>query len=395
MVKPFLAAVLGIVVLGAVVATWQLVIREADRRLNPVAARPPYDVGPRTRVLHRQLFVIDLHSDFLLWQRNLSERHKRGHVDLPRLIQGNVGLQVFSVVTKSPWGQNYYENEGNSDRITALAVAQAWPVRSWTSLLERALFQARRLHAVEARDDLSIIRTRDDLNALLAQRKSNPTLTGALLALEGLHVLEGRIQNLDTLFDAGFRMMAPVHMFDNAVAGSAQGVRQSGLTDLGREVVRRMEELGAIVDLAHASDTTIREVVGIATKPVVVSHSGVRGTCDNPRNLTDEQIRAIASTGGIVGVGFWDRAVCGTSPRDIARAIRYTAELVGVEHVGLGSDFDGTVQTPFDAGGMALLTEALMEEGFKDDEIALIMGGNAVRVLHTVLPSRNTQTGIR
>lgn len=387
MVKTIVAVGIGIVVLGAAVATWHLVIREADRRLNPITARPPYEVGPRAHALHERLFVADMHSDFLLWRRDLSERYRRGHVDLPRLIEGNVGLQVFSVVTKSPWGQNYTANKDDSDRITVLAVAQIWPIRSWGSLLERALFQARRLHAAEEAGDVAILRTATDLDVYLDKggRGSNPL--AALLAIEGLHVLEGRLANVDTLFAAGFRMMAPVHMFDNAVGGSAQGVQQGGLTDLGVQVVRRLAELGVIVDLAHASDETIRMVVEMSARPVVVSHTGVRGTCDSPRNLSDEQLRAIAGTGGVIGIGFWDRAVCGAAASDIARAIRHAADVVGVEHVGLGSDFDGTVQTPFDVSGMALITEALLERGFDEGEIESIMGGNVLRVFREVLPA--------
>lgn len=378
-------AVVAVVVFAVTAGAWRLVVREADRRMNRTSTRPPHEVEPRVRELHERLFISDMHSDFLLWNRDLSKRYGRGHMDLPRLVEANVGLQVFSVVTKSPWGQNYDRNESDSDRITPLAVAQAWPVRSWNSLLERALYQARRLRSFEQGGHVTIVRTAADLDAFLARRARKPDLVAALLAVEGLHALEGRLEHVDTLFDAGFRMMAPVHMFDNEVAGSAHGAIQGGLTDLGRDVVRRLEELGVVIDLAHASEATIRDVLEIATRPVVVSHTGVRGTCDSPRNLGDEELRGIAATGGVIGIGFWDRAVCGSAVADIVRAIRYTADLVGIDHVGLGSDFDGTVLVPFDVTGLPLLTSELLVNEFSEVEIYNIMGGNVIRVLSETL----------
>lgn len=141
-----------------------------------------------------------------------------------------------------------------------------------------------------------------------------------------------------------------------------------------------------IVDVAHASGRTIDDVLAIATRPVFVSHSGVRGTCDNQRNLSDEQLKGIARTGGVIGIGFWDTAVCGKDARAIAKAIRYTANLIGTDHVGLGSDFDGAVVEPFDTTGLVQITDALITEGFTDEEIGKIMGRNVLRLLVQNLP---------
>jgi microsomal dipeptidase-like Zn-dependent dipeptidase len=189
------------------------------------------------------------------------------------------------------------------------------------------------------------------------------------------------LENVDVLYDAGFRMMSPVHFFDNEVGGSAHGVRKGGLTVLGREVIRRMEQRGMIVDLAHASPRTIEDALALATRPVVVSHTGVRGTCDNTRNLSDGQLRAIARGGGVVGIGYWDTAVCGTDVHAIARAIRHAVVVAGIDHVALGSDFDGAVTVPFDASGLPLLTESLLEAGFSEEEASKVMGGNVLRLL--------------
>jgi microsomal dipeptidase-like Zn-dependent dipeptidase len=175
-------------------------------------------------------------------------------------------------------------------------------------------------------------------------------------------------------------------MFDNELGGSAHGVVGGGLTTFGRQVIRRMEALQIIVDLAHASGPTIDDVLRVASRPVVVSHTGIRATCKSPRNLSDDQIQRIAAAGGVVGIGFWDRAVCGTDVSDIVRSIRHAADVGGVEHIALGSDFDGTVRTAFDVQGMALLTAGLLEDGFSEGEIAGIMGGNVIRLLQNSLP---------
>jgi microsomal dipeptidase-like Zn-dependent dipeptidase len=147
-----------------------------------------------------------------------------------------------------------------------------------------------------------------------------------------------------------------------------------------------MERLGMLVDLAHASPALIDDVLAMATRPVVVSHTGVKGTCDNQRNLDDGRLAAISATGGVVGIGLWETAVCGTTPADWARAVRHAVEVAGVEHVGLGSDWDGAVTSMIDASQTVHLTQALVDEGFSAEDIRLIMGGNALRVLAQVLP---------
>jgi membrane dipeptidase len=358
-----------------------------EKSLNPVIAKPPYRVSEKAKILHEKLLVADLHADALLWDRDLLERSEISHVDLPKLLEGNVALQGFTVVTKTPRGLNIERNEDKTDNIFWLALAQRQPLENLSSLTKRALYQAARLHEYAARSGgkLVVVKTKKDLANFLERRKTEK-LVGGFLGIEGAHALDGRLENVDVLFDAGFRMMSPAHFFDNDLGGSAHGVEKYGLTEKGRGMIRRMEAKGMSVDLAHASAASIDDILAIATRPVVVSHTGVRGTCDNQRNLSDEQLRAIAKTGGVVGIGFWDTAVCGETAASIARAIRYTVDLIGVRHVALGSDFDGSVKVPFDTSGESLITEALLNEGFTDDEIAAIMGGNVVRLLSENLP---------
>ncbi|HEX8368112.1 MAG TPA: dipeptidase [Pyrinomonadaceae bacterium] len=358
---------------------------EAD--LNPVINKPPYQISEKARALHEKLFIADLHADSLLWNRNLPEKSERGQVDVPRLLEGNVALQAFTVVTKSPRGLNIERNTDETDNIYWLALAQRQPLENLSSLTKRALWQASKLHeyAEKSNGKLLIIKTKSDLREFVERRRSEKII-GGWLGIEGAHALDGKVENVDVLFDAGFRMMSPSHFFDNDIGGSAHGVRKYGLTEKGREMIRRMEAKGMLVDVAHASPKVIEDVLQAATKPIVVSHTGVKGTCNNQRNLSDEQLRAIAGTGGVIGIGFWDTAVCGADAQSIARAIRYAANVVGAPHVALGSDFDGSVKVPFDTSGEALITEALLNENFSEDEIAQIMGGNVLKLLSEQLP---------
>ncbi|MCS3939322.1 microsomal dipeptidase-like Zn-dependent dipeptidase [Salinibacter ruber] len=360
----------------------------ADARYNTVQAEPPYDPSGRAQALHDTLMVADLHNDLLLWGRDPLTRHDRGHTDVPRLRAGGVGLQVFAAVTQVPRGRSYAGTDADAlDQIPFLAAAQRWPVRTWTSRLERARYQAKKLRRAAARDGaLFLLRTRADLDALLARRRTKGAAMGTLLAVEGLHALEGEAAHVDTLVDDGYRMMSLTHMHDNALGGASTGLDKSGLTDYGAAVVDRLVARNVTIDLAHASEALIDDVLARTRGPVVVSHTGVRATCDSPRNLSDRHIKAVAARGGVIGVGLWETAVCGPGPAAVAASMRHVADLVGVEHVALGTDFDGTVSVPFDATGFPLLTEALLAEGFSPRDIEQIMGANVVRVLRQSLP---------
>ena len=219
-------------------------------------------------------------------------------------------------------------------------------------------------------------------------RRNDLTAGGikGLLALEGMHALGGGEDALIEFYSAGFRMMGLVHFFDNEIAGSVHGIDKYGLTEQGRSLIPRMEELGITIDLAHASASAIEETLGLATKPVVVSHVGVRGTCQVQRNLSDAQLRGIAENGGVVGIGYWKRAVCDASLQGIVAAILYAIKVAGVDHVGLGSDFDGNIAAPFDTTGLPMLTEYLLAAGLSEEDVGKVLGGNVRRVLTANLP---------
>jgi len=361
----------------------------ADRWLNDVTLEPPYSTTAEAQALHQTLNIVDLHADPLLWERDLLTRNARGHVDLPRLQDGHVALQVFGVVTGVPFPINLEGNSDDGDIITLLASSQNWPETTHDSRLQRALYQARKLEdrVTASNGAMQIILNRHDLDGLMEKRQRDELVIGALLSLEGAHALEGKPENINILYDAGFRMLGLVHLFDNDMAGSAHGVEKHGLTDNGRVMLTRALSLGMVIDLAHASSQTLDEVLEIVDRPVMASHGGVRGTCDTARNLSDPQIRGIAATGGVIGIGIYKYATCGKTMEDTVRAIQHVVNLVGIKHVALGSDFDGATETVVDATGLVLLTEALQKAGFTDNEIKAIMGENALRVLHKTLPA--------
>jgi membrane dipeptidase len=358
-------------------------IDRARNRVVPV----PLGITPAAQALQATLDVADMHADSLLWKRDLIERSDRGHIDLPRLIEGHYALQVFSSVTKSPKGQNYNSNGADSDTITSLAITDLQPPRTWRSLLQRSLWHAEKLKDFSQRSGgrLRLITTPADIDRLLADRQNGNAVVGGMLSVEGLHDIEGNIANLDVLYDAGFRMAGLAHFFDNDIAGSMHGRKKGGLTALGREAVRRMEKLGMVVDVAHASHAAVADVLAMATRPVVSSHGGVQATCKVNRNLTDDEIKGIAKTGGAIGIGYWQGAVCSTSPQDVARAIAHVRDLVGIDHVGLGSDFDGATTTGFDSSQVVAVTQALLNSGFSEEDIRKVMGGNVLRLLHAGL----------
>ena len=384
-------------VTGVVVVAGLAVLRPAldalvgrvERAMNPVGPDPAMPVSARARELHATLRIADLHADSLLWGRDLLVRGRRGHVDVPRLIEGGIVLQVLSMPVKTPRGLNIERNTDSSDQVLAIALAKRWPPATWRRLLPRVLHLAATAHrfAADSGGDFRLIETQADLAAFLADRVTTPAITAGLLSIEGAHALDDDPANVDLVADAGIRMISPAHFFDTAFGGSAHGITQHGLTDKGREMVRRMEARGVILDVAHASVRTIDDALAISTRPVVASHTGVRGVADNARNLSDEHLAGIAATGGLVGIGFWDTATGGSDATAIARSIAYAVGRIGMEHVALGSDWDGAVPVPFDAANVVRLTDALLDVGLDEAAIRAVMGENVLRVLATALPA--------
>jgi microsomal dipeptidase-like Zn-dependent dipeptidase len=361
-----------------------------DENMNGVVMQPPFEVTAEALRIYDELeFIADLHCDALLWKRPMHERVERSHVDLVKMREARVSLEVFTVVSKSPKNLNFDMNKDNSDQITALSIVQGRSVNSWFNLKHRIGAQSRQLRSLEKKseDSFQVIRSASDLLELIEANKSSFRVSGGLLGLEGAHPLKGRLSNIDYAYNKGVRMIGLVHFFDNELGGSAHGVEKGGLTDFGRDCIRAFEERGIIIDLAHASEALFNDVLQEATRPVIISHTGVKGTCNRGRNLSDEQIRGVARTGGIIGIAFFEETMCGMEPYLIAEGIRYVRDLVGIEHVALGSDFDGSVVTPFDITGLPVIVDELLKVGFTEEEIAKVMGENVRDFLLKHLPA--------
>jgi len=380
MARLFGLATLALIALAAAVFFF-VVPKRVDGSLNKIVPHTAFEIGDDARALHGGLRLADLHDDALLWDRDFAMRNKRGHTDAPRLIEGGYRLQVLAAVTKTPKNLNYDRNTGDTDNITPLVIAQRWPLKTWTSLAERALHIAHRAEGAARRSNGAV---------KLARSKSDLALDNPLtivLATEGAHPLEGRIENIDRLYGAGYRVLGLHHFFDNELGGSLHGVSGGGLTDFGREAVTAAVAKGMIIDLAHSSEAVVRDALAVNDRPMIVSHTGLRGHCDSPRNLPDDLMQEIAARGGLIGVGFWDGAVCEASIAAIVDAISYAVRLVGADRVALGSDFDGATTVPFDASEAAALTDGLVSAGVDEATIRAVMGENAIRFFKDNLPT--------
>ncbi len=366
---------------------------KVEQSMNKVLVHDPFPVDQATLDLHNRLTIADLHCDSTLWARDLTQRSNYGHVDIPRLREGNVAIQMFTAVTKSPRGQNYEENTDSFDNITILALAQLWPPSTWNSLTARAVYQAQLLHGVADRipEQFRVVTAAKELTQALADRskinpKNNEGLVIGLLGIEGLHALDGKFENIATLYDAGYRMMGLQHFFDNKTGGSLHGMSEAGLTEFGKEVVKELDRRSVIIDLAHSSPRVVEDILDLSTRPQVVSHTGVSGHYKSPRNISDGLMRRIAAKGGLIGIGYWDGAVGDIRPANIVRSIAYAVDLVGEDHVCLGSDFDGSTTMAFDTSEVAALTQEMLKQGFSEERIEKIMGKNTVDFLLANLP---------
>jgi len=373
--------------LGGVLFYFFLVPPLFDILVNRTRLHKPYKISADALALHGTLDVVDLHCDALICSRNLLKRSSYGHVDIPRLVEGNVALQIFTIPTKTPVREGVPWIPTDLDALTFQVVAQRWPLAAWTSTLERALFCAHRLHTVEANaaGKFRILRSVQALEDYLENRKQDKTMTAGVLGVEGLHCLEGKLENLEVLFNAGIRLGGLVHLGGNEVGGAAHGRDSGGLTPFGESVIQRMEEKHILIDLAHASPKLIDDVLNITTRPVVISHTGFKGVYDNERNLSDTHAQHIAAQGGVIGIGYFPWATGGKNVASIIHTVRYGIDLVGVDHIALGSDYDGAVTTPFDISGVALITDALIQAGISSEDIAKIMGENALRLFRDTL----------
>ena len=325
---------------------------------------------PEARAIHDLYPAIDLHADTLMWSRwlgyDLHSRHEAplpwaalgGHVDLPRLTEGGIGAQFFSLVSL-PIGQR-----------TGLA-----------AVIDQQIDE---LEASIAADPLRItkVRTAAEIEAARARGA-----VGALLGIEGAHALEGEIARLDHFARRGVRYLGLTHFSANEAAFPAYGrgrCNDRGLTHFGHDVVRRCEELGVVVDLAHINRRGFHDACAMATRPPIVSHTGVLGAYEHWRNIDDDQLRAVADKGGCVGVIFCPRFLGGDGLAPVVKHLRHILAVCGEDAPALGSDWDGFIvptRELCDAAHLPLLTDALLEAGIAEAVIGKILRGNVMRVL--------------
>lgn len=376
----FILIIIGSIILFGFVPTY------TDKSMNKVTTTY---TGTPSNAYQSLPFIADLHCDMLLWDRDFLKEHDYGHVDLPRMQKANMAFQIFTIVSKTPRGINIEQNSDETDQIALLSFAQLRPPSNWFSIKARALNQCSELYkaADKSGGAFRVVNSQKELQQFISDRANDRSLTAGMLGLEGAHCLEGDINNLQTFYDAGVRYIGLAHFFDNEWAGSAHGMNKGGLTEIGKQLVAKMNEMNIIIDLAHSSSQTINDVFALTDRPVIISHTGVKGMCDNQRNLSDEHLIEIGKRNGLVGIGLWETAVCGDDAVATVKSIRYVADMIGVDKVALGSDFDGAITTHFDVTGLPLIMEALKNDGFTDEEIEKIMGGNVRDFLLRNLPA--------
>jgi membrane dipeptidase len=310
-----------------------------------------------------------------------------GHLDLPRMAEAGMRGGVFAVFIRNPETADY--RPAHSNRPGAAGPA---PELDHAFASAASTAAAGRLFAMERSGDVRVGRTIADLDAAAA---GGPPV--AVLHLEGAEAIDAELESLELWYAAGLRSLGPVWSRPNAFG---HGVRfrypstpdiGPGLTDAGKGLVRRCAELGVVFDLAHMNEAGFWDAAALEAAPLVVSHAGVHGICPNSRCLTDAQIDAVGATGGLVGIVYAPAFLRpdgknqseGTPLDLIVRHAGHVADRIGVEHVALGSDFDGT-EVPDalrDVTGVPLLLEEFAKHGFTAEEVEQIAWSNWRRVL--------------
>jgi membrane dipeptidase len=311
--------------------------------------------------VHMSAVVVDLHCDTLLdiqaGKRRLDQRSAQGHIDLPRLQEGGVDVQVFAMyVAPSP--------------------AARGPARA------RELLHAFQAAVAASPSLVTHVTTVEGIER--AQRTGK---IAAVLSIENGDALGGDLGLLDEFYRQGVRMLGLTWNPSNALADGALGHDHGGLTDFGRAVLRRMQALGIVVDVSHLSEASFWDAVGATRGPIIASHSDAAGLHQHPRNLTDGQLRAIASRGGVVGVNFFPDFLGEATLARVLDHIEYMVRVMGIDHVALGSDFDGIPRVPAgleDVSRLPNLTAGLVARGYSREQIRKILGGNALRVFREV-----------
>lgn len=330
-----------------------------------------------SKELHQRAPVADGHADSLMWNRDLNQVGS-GHVDFPRLYEAGVKIQCFTIVTRGlPFIGGF----------PLFAWKQRWPAQAIGSEWARCIFQIDRLNEFCRRSEgkASIAATAQQLRANLAEGRLS-----AILGVEGGHVVENDPSRVRQLFERGVRFMSLTHLGNNELGGSSfPFVPQRPLSKLGRDVLEEMAAIGMAVDLAHASKKTLKDILENKQAKLFCSHSGVVGATRHWRNLPDEALKEVANRGGVVGIIFAPAFIGGKRVENVARHIEHAIDVMGEDHVGFGSDFDGFIPLPKgmrDVRDLHLITDELLRRGHSEARVEKIIGGNYRRFFEETLP---------
>lgn len=326
--------------------------------------------------LHRRWCVADGHADSLMWNRDLCARSTEGHVDFPRLREAGVKLQCFTLVTRGfPFIGGF----------PVFATWRGWPREARRSEWSRAVWQITRLEEFCRRSEGQVRIT--TTAALLEDNLAQGRLS-AVLGVEGGHAIEGHVERLAELHRLGVRFMGLTHLSNNDLGGSSFPMMGNrGLTPLGHQVVEEMARVGLSVDVAHASERTLKELFAYPSVRFFCSHTGVRAAGGGWRNLSDESLRRIADRGGVVGIILAPIYLGGNTVDDVIRHIEHAMSVMGQEGVGIGSDYDGMVALPKgfrDVTDLPRLTEALLRR-HPEPFVERILGENFRRFFRETL----------
>jgi membrane dipeptidase len=327
-------------------------------------------------LVHFAALMVDFHNDILsvmASDRNyrLADLHSYHHTDIPRLKMGGVDVQLFAVYV-SP---SQFPNNPFNQAMEMINIFHEEMMLNY--------------------EDIRQSKNYDEIISTVESGKIS-----AVLCVEGGHTIENDLNNLYALHNEGIRYMTITWNNSTDWAVSAQDSRSAtvGLSDFGREVIRKMDSLGIIIDISHTGIKTIEDILEVTTNPIIASHSGVRALRNHYRNLYDDQIKAIAKSGGVIGVVFYP-SFLSTNPSSVnintvIQHIDYIVNLVGIDYVGIGSDFDGIETTPFgleDASKFPYLTQKLLERGYSAEDVFKILGGNFMRVINQVTAKSKSQ----
>ncbi len=364
---------------------WTIVMALCSAALSqndpgPANPAPAIEISAEAREIHFSGMLFDGHND-LPWtmraragssfqRADIRQPQPEFHTDIPRLQAGGVKAQFWSVYVPV------------STRLEA-------------SALLTTLEQIDLVHEMcrQYPDVFEIAGTADDVVRIVGEGR-----IASLMGVEGGHSIENSLENLRRLYERGARYMTLTHSKNVEWADSATDEPQhQGLTDFGREVVAEMNRLGMLVDLSHVSPKTMHDALDATRAPVIFSHSSARAICEHPRNVPDDVLQRLPENGGVVMVNFMsgyivptdqlaaDRQARGTF-RDVVDHIEHIIRVAGIDHVGIGSDYDGVSRLPLgleDVGCYPRLTEELLQRGYDREQIHKILGGNALRVLQS------------